>query len=249
MNAELPQPLVAGDVDCTEIDSFLLNAERLMASELVALSSHEIIGAALLLWCRAWKQRPAASLPSDDKVIAAFARLPLARFRKLRGEVMRGFVLCADGRFYHRTLAVVATDAYARRRAFEEKREKDAKRLKNWRDTRHAETHVDTGDETRFKTRGETEDETRFVAEVSEVKGSECNSHIGVNASNTAPARGSPLGHKNGHEIKGETAWRRDPDAANRYGSKLGIAALPGESLTEFVRRIDVAIETAARRA
>jgi hypothetical protein len=62
----------------------MLNTERLMSSELAALYGNEIIGAALMLWCRARKQRPAASLPDDDKVNSAFARLPLARFRKLK---------------------------------------------------------------------------------------------------------------------------------------------------------------------
>ena len=155
--SDLPAPLVPADVDCTDLDGFMLNAERLMASELVALSSHEVIGAALLLWCRAWKQRPAASLPDDEKVIAAFARMPLARFRKLRGEVLRGFVLCSDGRLYHRVLASEAVHAYERKIAFQRKREADAERLRNWRSSKR--------DETQPETQPETQTETRFVAE------------------------------------------------------------------------------------
>ena len=153
----LPDPLVPAEVDCTDLDGFMLNVERLMASELVALSSHEVIGAALLLWCRAWKQTPAASLPNNEKTISGFARMPLARFRKLRDEVMRGFVLCSDGRLYHRTLAVEAINAYERKVAFQRKREADAERLRKWRSgTKH---------ETRIETASETSDETRFVAE------------------------------------------------------------------------------------
>ena len=150
-----PQPLVGPDVDCTDLDGFMLNAERLMASELVALSSHEVIGAALLLWCRAWKQRPAASLPNDDKVIAAFARLPPARFRKLRDEVLRGFVLCSDGRLYHRTLAAEASNAYERKLLFHRKREADAERLRNWRSAKRGETHNEPPSETRFVAEGQ----------------------------------------------------------------------------------------------
>ncbi len=151
-----PEPMVSAEVDCTDLDGFMLNVERLMASELVALSSHEVIGAALLLWCRAWKQRPAASLPNDDKVIAAFARMPLPRFRKLRDEILRGFVLCSDGRLYHRTLATEAANAYERKVAFQRKRQTDAERLRQWRGKKH-----ETPDETRTS----TQDETRFVAE------------------------------------------------------------------------------------
>lgn len=135
----------------------MLNAEKLMASELVALSSHEVIGAALLLWCRAWKQRPAASLPNDDNVIAAFARMPLPRFKKLREQILRGFVLCSDGRLYHRTLSKEAEVAFAKKLAFQRKRETDAERLRNWRSGKRVEAPSATHDE--------THGETRFVAE------------------------------------------------------------------------------------
>lgn len=151
----VPKPLTGPEVDCTDLDGFMLNVERLMASELVALSSHEVIGAALLLWCRAWKQRPAASLPNDDKVIAAFARMPLARFRKLRGEVLRGFVLCSDGRLYHRTLAAEAVRSFGWKQASRRKREADAERLRNWRSGTKREMHDETPHETRFVAEGQ----------------------------------------------------------------------------------------------
>lgn len=125
-----------------------------MASELVALSSLEVIGAALLLWSRAWKQMPAASLPDDERVIAAFAKLPLPRFRKIRDEVLRGFVKCSDGRLYHRTLSAEATVAFARKTAFQKKRETDSERLRKWRETQR-ETHVETQCETRFVQEGQ----------------------------------------------------------------------------------------------
>ena len=40
---ELPDPPVSPDCDCTDLDGFMLNVERLMGSELVALSSHEVL--------------------------------------------------------------------------------------------------------------------------------------------------------------------------------------------------------------
>jgi hypothetical protein len=98
---DLPAPLVEADVDCTDLDGFYLNVERLMSSELLALHSNEIIGAAVLLWCRTWKQRPAASLLDDDRINAAFAILSLKKFREVKDAVMRGFVKCSDGRLYH----------------------------------------------------------------------------------------------------------------------------------------------------
>lgn len=158
--SELNNPPIPADTDVRDLDGFMLNVERLMASELVALSSHEVVAASLFLWCRAWKQLPAASLPDDERVIAAFARLPLPRFRKLRPEVMRGFVLCSDGRWYHKVLAVEAARAHGRKKRFNAKRETDAERLRKWR-----ESHRETPPETHGETRNEMHVETRFVQE------------------------------------------------------------------------------------
>ena len=142
MSEDIPPPLTPRECDCTDLDGFMLNVERLMASELVALSSHEIVAASLFLWCRAWKQRPAASLPDDDRVNAAFARLPLARFKRLKREVMHGFVKCNDGRLYHRVLAAEALNAYQRKLSFQKRRNDDAERLRKWRE-KHGETRVE----------------------------------------------------------------------------------------------------------
>lgn len=152
----MTDPLVPPECDCTDLDGFMLNVERLMASELVALSNHTVVAAALFLWCRAWKQRPAASLPDDDRVIAAFAKLSLAKFKPLKAEILRGFVKCSDGRLYHRVLAEEAVRAYEKKLAFQGKRKADAERLSNWR-KRKRETPDETG--------SETHSETRFVQE------------------------------------------------------------------------------------
>jgi uncharacterized protein YdaU (DUF1376 family) len=157
---ELPEPLVPPACDCRDLDGFMLNVERLMASELVALSTHEEIAAALFLWCRAWKQHPAASLPDDDKVLASFARLPLARFKKIKGAALRGFVRCSDGRLYHRVLAAEAINAFERKVAFQRKRNSDAERLRKWRAS-----NKETKSETHDETQSEMRNETRFVAE------------------------------------------------------------------------------------
>lgn len=142
----LPEPLTPPDCDCTDLDGFMLNVERLMASELVALHNHEIVAATLFLWCRAWKQLPAASLPDDDRINAAFARMPLARFKKLKNGVLHGFVKCSDGRLYHNYLASEAIKAWDRKIAFRKRREVDAERLRDWRANKPR-----TQDETRFK--------------------------------------------------------------------------------------------------
>lgn len=157
--SELPPPPIPSDVDCRDLDGFMLNAERLMASELWALSNGEEFKAAFALWCRAWKQLPAASLPDDDRTLAAFSGAG-SRWRKVKEMALRGFVKCSDGRLYHMVLAPEALKAYTSKVAFQRKRETDAERLKKWRqDQRETQT------ETRSKYKPETESETRFVAE------------------------------------------------------------------------------------
>lgn len=175
--SNLPEPLVPVNCDCTDLDGFMLNVERLMASELVALSSHEVVAACLFVWCRAWKQKPAASLPDDDRVIAAFARLPLARFRKLKSEVLRGFVKCSDGRLYHRFLATEAATAFARKVAFRHKRAGDAERLRKWRTSQR-----ETSDETQYETRFVAEGQGQVLKEVSK------NSEAEASAETASPA-------------------------------------------------------------
>jgi hypothetical protein len=151
-----PEPLVPHDVDCRDLDGFMLNVERLLASELWALSNGDEFKAAVGLWARSWKQVPAASLPNDDRILASFAGMPVAKFRKVREMAMRGFVECSDGRFYHRVLAAEAVRAWGRKNAYQVKREADRKRLTEWREKRAAKPNGDGG---------ETLDETRFVAE------------------------------------------------------------------------------------
>ncbi|MGU3661092.1 DUF1376 domain-containing protein [Methylobacterium fujisawaense] len=100
---ELPPPLVPLSTDISGLPAFMLDVERLFASELWALSTGEEFKAAVALWGRAWQQTPAGSLPNDDRLLAAFSGAG-ARWKKVREMALRGFVLCADGRYYHRVL-------------------------------------------------------------------------------------------------------------------------------------------------
>lgn len=98
-----PAPLVPADTDIAGLSSFMLDVERLFASELWACSTGEEFKAAMALWGRAWQQRPAGSLPNDDRVLAAFSGTG-TRWRKVKAMALRGFVLCSDNRYYHRVL-------------------------------------------------------------------------------------------------------------------------------------------------
>jgi hypothetical protein len=138
------EPLVSADIDLAKLDGFMLDTVRLLGSELWAISSGDEFKAAVGLWCRAWKQRPAASLPDDDRVLASFVNLPVGKWLKVRPMALRGFVKCSDGRFYHPILAEEVKKAWAGRKRYDARREADRQRLEAWRKTR-SETTDETG--------------------------------------------------------------------------------------------------------
>ncbi len=110
----IPAPPVPAEVDCRGLPFMPLDVVRLLDSDIFALSSGEEFKAAVALWCKAWLQVPAGSLPDDDRVLAHLSGAG-ARWRKVREMALRGFVKCSDGRLYHRVVCEKALDAWERR--------------------------------------------------------------------------------------------------------------------------------------
>lgn len=144
---DLPEPLISPEVDIAGFGGFMLDVDRLLASELVALATPEESWCAFMLWCRAWQQRPAGSLPNDERVLASFSRAG-ARWKKVRAMALHGFILCSDGRLYHPVVCAQVMKAWAKRRAYRN----DQERLQKWREAKRgngtptpAETHNETG--------------------------------------------------------------------------------------------------------
>lgn len=130
-------PLTTKTTDLGGLDGFLLRTDKLMASELWALSTGEEFKAAIGLWCRAWTQSPPGSLPDDDRVLAAFSGVG-ARWKKVKAVALRGFVKCDDGRLYHRVLceeanraAAAKIDRHKRTKAASEARERGRNGARN----------------------------------------------------------------------------------------------------------------------
>lgn len=113
MTAALPAPLTPPGLDLSGYSGFLLDTKRLLSSDLWAMSTGDQLKAALALWCRAWSQVPAASLPNDDRMLAKLAGVSRAKWRHLKAVALHGFVLCTDGRLYHPVLAKDALRAAA----------------------------------------------------------------------------------------------------------------------------------------
>jgi uncharacterized protein YdaU (DUF1376 family) len=150
----LPDPPVPADLDLSKLDGFMLDTVRLLGSELVAISTGEEFKAAVLLWCWAWKQRPACSLPDDDRVLASYARQTLPKWKKLKEVALRGFVKCSDGRLYHLVLAQDGLRAARAHERFAADRDADRERLKKWRQRKREKREQgddETDDETEVK--------------------------------------------------------------------------------------------------
>lgn len=115
---------------------FEVDMEKVKRSDTwLRAKSGEIRGALLLLWGESWQQTPCGTLPNDDELVALIIDMPLVRFQKNRGVLLRGWWLADDGRLYHDTIT-------ERVLAMLEKRAKDAERSAN----RRARAAASTGD-------------------------------------------------------------------------------------------------------
>src|SRR5687768_14421886 len=117
MRDDLPQPLTPPDSDLRGLEWMPLYGHRLFASDFDAHASDAEFRAAMTLWWAAWNQVPAASLPDDEVALCRLAGLgrDAERWRQVRPRALHGFVPCSDGRLYHRAMAPVAVESWARR--------------------------------------------------------------------------------------------------------------------------------------
>lgn len=112
---DLPPPLTPSDCDLRDFQYMELDVRRLRDSEFAAGTSGEAFRAGVLLWCAAWHQLPAASLPDNDTELANLAGYGrvVREWRKVREQALNGFVKCSDGRLYHAVIAEKAVAAWA----------------------------------------------------------------------------------------------------------------------------------------
>jgi hypothetical protein len=108
------KPLTPPNCDLRDFQFMPLDVVRLRDSELATTATGDEAFAAVLLWCAAWHQIPAGSLPNDDRQLSNFAGFGRAvgEWLKVREGALRGWVLCDDGRIYHPVVAEKARDAW-----------------------------------------------------------------------------------------------------------------------------------------
>lgn len=112
----LPEPLTPADCDCRGLPFMPLEVTRLMESDFTALSTGDEFKAGLILWAKSWSQVPAASLPSDDRILAHLVGRSLADWLTVKEMALHNWILCSDGRLYHPVIADLAAAAVEKRK-------------------------------------------------------------------------------------------------------------------------------------
>lgn len=111
----LPDPLVPPEVDLRDFRGMWLDTERLLRSDTWVLGNSDEKAAAMTLWLEAWHQVPAASLPSNDRLLSKLSGAE--RWSKSKAHALRGWVACNDGRLYHPVVAEKALEAWVEKLA------------------------------------------------------------------------------------------------------------------------------------
>jgi hypothetical protein len=165
MSIQPPEPLVAAGVDLRNFPFMPLDVRRLRDSDLSLVATGEEFKAAVLLWCAAWHQVPAASLPSDERWLARHSGAGPG-WSKVRTEALRGFVLCSDDRLYHRVLAEKAIESWGKKleQLARTKAATEARR-------RRQQERNDSRDDDRHGPRDDTRDDARDVHQGNGIEG------------------------------------------------------------------------------
>lgn len=140
--SELPLPPLSADVDLRDFAFMPLDVVRLRDSDIAALTTGDEFRAAVMLWCAAWHQIPAASIPDDDIVLARLAGYGrvVKEWQKVREGALRGWVKCSDGRLYHPVITEKAVEAWDSKQAYRAKKEADRLRKQQERYSRRGKT-------------------------------------------------------------------------------------------------------------
>lgn len=118
--SELPKPLTPEECNLRGFQWMPIDTVRLLDSDLFLIATGDEFKAALALWCKSWAQVPAASLPSDERLLAGLSGAK--NWKKVRDVAMRGWVLCSDGRYYHPVVAEKALEALVMAKAHAEQK-------------------------------------------------------------------------------------------------------------------------------
>jgi hypothetical protein len=120
-----PPPLVPAEVDLTDFSFMPLYIARLKQSKAWAYARRNpAIGFYLInLWTHAWHGAPAGSLEDDEMLLADAAQCNIKIWTKVSSTVLRSWIQCNDGRYYHPVIADIVLEAWQRKVAQHERTE------------------------------------------------------------------------------------------------------------------------------
>jgi hypothetical protein len=121
-----PEPMTPEGANMRGMPWMPLDIDRLRRSKTWLLNRRrpEIAFYQINLWMKSWHEVPAASFEDDDDVLADAAMCSPEAWPEVREAVLRGWVLCSDGRLYHPVVAEKVREAIA---LGDERRERTAK--------------------------------------------------------------------------------------------------------------------------
>jgi hypothetical protein len=131
--SNLPDPPVPASLDLRCFASMPLDVTRLRSSETWILANGAEAKAAMSLWAASWHQVPAGSVINDDRVLAHLS-MAGAEWPNVKAMALRGWVLCADGRFYHPVICQLAVEADAQKKDHTKAKEKKREAMREWRE-------------------------------------------------------------------------------------------------------------------
>ena len=113
----MTEPLTPPDCDLRDFSFMPLDVVRLRDSETAVVLNAEEFRAAVILWCAAWHQVPAASVPDDDRLLANLAGFgrDVTGWQSVKDGALRSFIKCDDGRLYHPVIAEKAVEAWGKK--------------------------------------------------------------------------------------------------------------------------------------
>ena len=126
MTDQLPDPLVPADVDLRGYEFMPFYGDRCFKSESWIAATPEARVAMIRIWWHAWAHEiPSASLPDNDPLLREYAGYGAGpgAWRRIRNQVLAGFVKCTDGRLYHKVLSTWAIEAWEGRKALRHRTE------------------------------------------------------------------------------------------------------------------------------
>lgn len=135
MTQALPPPPIPAEVDLTDFPFMPLDVRQLRDSKFASMAEGEAFRSGVLLWCAAWHQLPAGSLPDDDVELANLAGYGRAvrEWKRIRAGALHNWEKCSDGRLYHRVVVEAATRAWQSKLEQAHRRECDRLRKDNKR--------------------------------------------------------------------------------------------------------------------